>query len=507
MLLMDGDLGTMAGRYELVAVIGRGGMGTVYRARDLILGRTVAVKVLPAAFADQDATHVARFEREARAAASLSHPGVVAVFDAGAAEGTRFIVMEYVAGRSLEAVLRDDAPLEPNRAMNIAEQVADALAAAHAAGIVHRDVKPGNVMIADDGSVKVLDFGIARALDGTSLTHSASVLGTAGYMAPERTLGRRADERSDIYSLGCVLYAMLAARPPFVGEAVAAVLHQHVNVDPRPLRDLNPSVSPALDALVMDLLAKSPNVRPGSAAQVRDRLRELLTGSSAVPPREPTSPTARLAETAATRVLPRRPRANRRLVAAALAGGGLGIVLIALTSGGGGQHPAAVQRNSTASKTTSPSAHSSTNTTPSSATTTADTRAASTNTPPASVASAAGALTSLVTQDVASGTIDQQAAHEVTNRLTDILNSYQMGHTADVQHKLADLSQKATMLESDGHISSAAAPPLNAAISTLSSALIRSTPTTPAQNAPPAGQPGEPPDHGGKPPGKTKKHG
>jgi hypothetical protein len=263
---------TLAGRYELVEVIGRGGMGTVYRASDLVLRRPVAVKLLPGPLADQDPTSVARFEREARAAAALNNPAVVAVYDTGADETTRFIVMELISGDSLEAILRDDGPLDPDRAAGIASRVADALAAAHAAGIVHRDIKPANVMVAEDGSVKVLDFGIARAMDATTVTQNASVLGTAAYMAPERALGKPADERSDIYSLGCVLYALLAGHPPFRGDSAAAVLNQHANVAPRPLRGENSRVSPELDAAVMQMLAKSPDDRPQTAVEVRDRL-------------------------------------------------------------------------------------------------------------------------------------------------------------------------------------------------------------------------------------------
>jgi serine/threonine-protein kinase len=359
MLCMDGMRKTLAGRYELGEVIGRGGMGTVYRAKDLVLRRTVAVKVLPGALAESDATHVARFEREARAAASLNHPGVVAVYDSGADEATRFIVMECVSGQDLAAVLRDQAPLEPARAVSIAERVADALAAAHAAGIVHRDVKPANVMLAADGSVKVLDFGIARALDGATLTHGASVLGSAAYMAPEQALGERADERSDIYSLGCLLYAMLTGRPPFTGEAGAAVLHQHVNAEPRPPSEIDPRVSPALDALVIAMLAKAPDARPQSAAQLRGRLAampgELPTIST--PANAPTAPTAPLEQTAVTRALASHVPANaggarakrHRLAAAALLGGCalLVAVIVALATGGGSRRPEPAARHNT----------------------------------------------------------------------------------------------------------------------------------------------------------------
>src|SRR6478736_1076747 len=186
---MSGERRTLAERYALGEVAGRGGMGIVYRASDLVLHRTVAVKVLSAALVEDDSTHVARFEREARAAAALAHPSVVAIYDTGADEATRFIVMEWVSGRSLATILRDRGPLEPASAIQIAAAVADALAAAHAAGIVHRDVKPANVMVAEDGAVKVLDFGIARALDATGLTHTSAVLGSAPYMAPEQARG------------------------------------------------------------------------------------------------------------------------------------------------------------------------------------------------------------------------------------------------------------------------------------------------------------------------------
>ncbi len=306
----------LAGRYELAEVIGRGGMGTVYRAVDLVLKRSVAVKMLPGPLADQDPTSVARFEREARAAAALSHPAVVAVYDTGADETTRFIVMELVAGRSLEAVLNDEGPLDPDRAAAIAARVADALAAAHAAGIVHRDIKPANVMVAEDGSVRVLDFGIARVMDGTTLTQNASVLGTAAYMSPEQALGKPADEHSDIYSLGCVLYALLAGHPPFSGDGAAAILNQHANIAPPPLRAANGRVSPELNALLMEMLAKSPDDRPQSAAQVRDRLTSPSASQSATP--AVTAATARIDETTATRLLPsvaarrRPPAANPR---------------------------------------------------------------------------------------------------------------------------------------------------------------------------------------------------
>lgn len=291
----------LAGRYRLEEVIGRGGMSTVYRATDQLLGRTVAVKVLLASLAEQDSSYAERFAREARAAAALASPSVVTVYDTGVDEqGERYIVMEYVAGRSLAELLAEDQPLEIPRALVIAERVAEALSVAHRAGILHRDIKPANVMVAEDGTVKVLDFGIARRLDGTTLTQAASVVGTAAYMAPERALGQPGDARADIYSLGCLLYAMLTGRPPFTAEIPAALLHQQVNVAPTPPSARRPEISSELEALVLAMLAKDPAQRPQTAAEVRDRLR-ALAGLPALTEPGATAATAPL--TAATRPL------------------------------------------------------------------------------------------------------------------------------------------------------------------------------------------------------------
>jgi serine/threonine-protein kinase len=494
--VMDDAVRTLAGRYELAAVIGRGGMGTVYEATDLVLGRSVAVKLLPGLLADQDPTSIARFEREARAAAALNHPAVVAVYDTGEDDGARFIVMELISGRSLEAILREQGPLEPERAAEITARVADALAAAHGAGIVHRDIKPANVMVAEDGSVKVLDFGIARAMDGTTLTQNAMVLGTAAYMSPEQALGKPADERSDIYALGCVLYTLITGRPPFTGDSAAAVLNQHANVAARPLSSEVSRVSPGLGALVMQMLAKSSDDRPQTAAQVRDR----LTSPPASPPVVPaaTAATERLARTTAT------PDRRRLILAAVLGVLVLVIAVVALASVGSSPRTTSTASHHTnTSKAKAPTTRS--RTTPAStstaATTSTPTTASSTptttSTPaPQTVSGAAGALTALTTQDAQSGTIDQQAAQQISSAMTDILNSYDMGHTNDIQHKLGDLSQHVTMLEQHGDITSKAAPGLNQAVANFSKALASApAPATQTPGAPPAPPgPQAPPD-------------
>ncbi len=346
MLVMAAVDTTLAGRYRLEEVVGRGGMSTVYRATDRVLGRVVAVKVLLPALAEQDPTYLLRFDREARAAAALASSAVVTVYDTGLDADSHYIVMEYVAGRSLDDLLHEGRPLDVLDALRIAERVADALAAAHAIGILHRDVKPANVMVAHDGTVKVLDFGIARRLDGTTITQAASVIGTAAYMAPERALGRPGDARADIYSLGCLLYAMLAGRPPFSGEISAVVLHQQINAQPRPPSEHRPGLSAGVDGLVLDLLAKSPDARPATAAEVRDRLRRLagavLDGAATAPMTATTVPLTAATAPIATAGLSRRPPRTgpladhrRRAVLMALITGAVALIVVALLGGGG----------------------------------------------------------------------------------------------------------------------------------------------------------------------------
>jgi serine/threonine-protein kinase len=333
----------------------------VYRATDLMLGRTIAVKVLLAALADEDPTYVARFEREARAAAALTHRAVVTVYDAGVDDGERFIAMEYVDGRTLAETLRGG-PLNAPEAIRIAREVAGALAAAHAAGILHRDIKPANVMVTAEGAVKVLDFGVARPLDGTTLTQAASIVGTAAYMAPERALGDAGDARSDIYSLGCLLYAMLTGRPPFTGEHSAAILHQHINTDPRPPSRVAPGVPEVLDALVLAMLAKASAARPQTAAEVRDRLVALEpTGlASALPLPAATSAAVALDQTSATRVMSGRQPSGlaRRAALAAILTAAIALGAIALFGGGGSQSVT----TSTAHGTTTGAQHQTTST-------------------------------------------------------------------------------------------------------------------------------------------------
>jgi tRNA A-37 threonylcarbamoyl transferase component Bud32 len=263
----------LGGRYRLVRHLARGGMAEVYVAEDQLLNRTVAVKVLFPELA-RDEAFVERFRREARAAASLNHHNIVSVYDFGEDEGSWFIVMEYVEGRNLRDVIRSEGQMDPARAAALGAEVAAALAAAHAQGIIHRDVKPANVLIASDaGTVKVADFGIARAANARQgLTMPGTVLGTATYLSPEQAQGADVDFRTDVYSLGMVLYEALAGKPPFTGDSPVAVAYQQLSQQAPPPSTKNPDVPPALDAIVMKAMSKDPAQRQATAEELREEL-------------------------------------------------------------------------------------------------------------------------------------------------------------------------------------------------------------------------------------------
>jgi len=256
-------------------------MADVYLARDQLLDRPVAVKVLFPEFATDEA-FVERFRREATAAANLNHPNIVSVYDWGEADSTYFIVMEYIDGRTLSEILRAEGPLHPDRVADIGADVAAALGFAHRNGVVHRDVKPGNVLVTPTGQVKVADFGIARAITANAdedLTQVGTVMGTATYFSPEQARGETVDPRSDIYSLGCVLYELLVGKPPFSGDTPVAIAYKHVQESPVPPRHLNIALPAAIEAIVLKCLAKNPVNRYPSAEDLRADLRRFREGS------------------------------------------------------------------------------------------------------------------------------------------------------------------------------------------------------------------------------------
>ena len=287
----------LGGRYRVEDELGRGGMAKVFKGTDEVLGRPVAIKVLAPQLAD-DESFVARFRREAQAAARLNHSNLVGVYDTGEDDGIKYIVMEYVEGKTLAAYLAGGGRIMPDRAMEIAEGVCSALAVAHAAGIVHRDIKPGNIMVTPRGEVKVTDFGIARvSTTGDTVAQTVAVLGTASYLSPEQAQGQAVDGRSDIYSLGCVLYEMLAGRPPFAGDSPVTVASKQVLETPQPPSKLNPDVSTELDAVILKTLAKNPANRYQTADELRADLERARRG-------EPVIATPLLAEAAATQAMP-----------------------------------------------------------------------------------------------------------------------------------------------------------------------------------------------------------
>jgi eukaryotic-like serine/threonine-protein kinase len=299
--------GTVGGRYQLGELLGRGGMAEVRKGIDARLGRVVAVKRLRTDLAS-DSTFQARFRREAQSSASLNHPAIVAVYDTGeepAADGVAqpYIVMEFVAGRTLRDILREGRKILPERALEITSGVLSALDYSHRAGIIHRDIKPGNVMLTPSGDVKVMDFGIARAISdaASSMTQTAAVVGTAQYLSPEQARGESVDSRSDVYSAGCLLYELLTGRPPFVGDSPVAVAYQHVREPAVPPSQHDADLTPDIDVIVMKALAKRVEDRYQSAAQMRADIERYLAGRpvSAVLPPPPEE-----SSTSATAVVP-----------------------------------------------------------------------------------------------------------------------------------------------------------------------------------------------------------
>lgn len=272
----------LSGRYELRGLVGQGGMADVELAHDRILDRDVAVKILHARYAD-DPSFLARFRREAQAAASLNHPNVVGVYDTGADDGRPFIVMELVRGQSLRDLLRSE-QVAPQRAVQITADAALGLHYAHERGLVHRDIKPGNILVSEEGQVKVADFGIARAVNAENVTQTAAVFGTAAYVAPEQAQGEDVDRRTDVYSLGCVLYELLTGRQPFAADSAVALAYKHVSEAPIPPSRINRELTGPLDAVVMKAMAKDPAARYQTAREFQQDLQRAARGEQVLAP-------------------------------------------------------------------------------------------------------------------------------------------------------------------------------------------------------------------------------
>jgi eukaryotic-like serine/threonine-protein kinase len=424
---------TLADRFVLGELLGRGGMAEVYLATDRVLERPVAVKVLGSWLA-HDASFVERFRREALAAARISHPSLVAVYDAGSEEDLHFIVMEHVPGETLADALRREGPLPADRARAIAARVGEALAVAHNAGIVHRDVKPANVMLMAGGGVKLMDLGIARGIEGESITRASSILGTAGYVSPEQARGERVDHRSDIYSLGCVLYEMLTGRQPFEADNPVAVAYKHVHETPVAPTSIDPSIPSTLEAATLRAMEKDPSAR---FPNVTDMM-AALDATAPVPAVDATRPLPGAGAGAAPpgTPLPRRaerpPRRRRMVPLLAL------IVVLALLGAlafalFGGNPPTDGRANGSPSRSASPSSTDSPSASPS---------PTQSVVPVDSVDAAAEALRSVVADGVAEGRISSKAEEEILKKLDEALEKFAEGDTEKALEELDHLEEK-----------------------------------------------------------------
>jgi hypothetical protein len=457
-------------RYELGPVLGNGGMARVHQGMDRQLKRPVAVKVLSSPF-DRDKEFVERFAREAHAAARLNHPNIVAVYDSGSDDGTHFIVTELVEGETLADLLQREGALPPERVVEIAGQVCHALEAAHEKGVVHRDVKPGNVMITPEGRVKVVDFGIARTAGAESVTRTGLVMGSASYLSPEQARGEPGDERSDIYSLGCVLYQMLTGRPPFVAENPISALYQHVNEPVEPPSSIKP-VPPALENVVLRALEKEPAKRFGSVKEMEDALEAAVesdetktmplpvaAGELTAPVQrvDATAPVQRVASTGASH---RRGRSFPWAVVGAVVLGVLVVAALAMALGGADPRQAARQaardanqRSEEPSPTESPSAV----------------------LEPLSVEDAFAGLFTAIAQAQGDGA-EEDVVEDLQDRANKVLEVYRSGDGEGVQSELEEFGQKLAEAAEDGNVSLESADRIQDSLNALIFAIANDPP-------------------------------
>jgi serine/threonine protein kinase len=491
---MSPDLPQLFGnRYRVDGLIAEGGMARVYQGTDTVLGRTVAIKVLSASLA-MDPAFVARFQREAQSVASLNHPNLVGVYDIGAEGDYHYIVMEYVQGSTLDAVIRQYAPLDAGRVVAIASSVCEGLGAAHMKGIIHRDVKPANIMVEPGGKVKVMDFGIAKSgTDGH--TQVGAVLGTVKYLAPEQAYGRPLDERADIYALGCVMYEMLTGRPPIDGDSLMEIAHKLASEQPPPPSALNPEVPAHLDRIVMRALAKDPDDRYSSTASMALDLRdEVPMAAGAVPAATAvatSSPTVVQSAGDRTRVMQQRtveppPPRHWGLLAAALLllAGGAYFLLTNLLGGTDPPAPAPTPslELSVAPASPTPSPTPSRSPTPSPSPTPYPTPAPS-ETPdeeeeePAptfdrsTLQSAAGNIQGVLNAGLASGTISERASDNIMDEVAKVITQADNGDLDDAIGKVESSREEVAKYLEREEISPAEASAVNAQLNRMASAL------------------------------------
>jgi eukaryotic-like serine/threonine-protein kinase len=478
----------ISGRYRLEAVLGRGGMATVWRGVDERLGRRVAVKLLDRADT-ADPAMLQRFDREARTAGGLTHPNIVAVYDVGTDNGVPYLVMEFIDGTSLAALLASG-PLPIDQAVDVARQACDALAMTHAQGVVHRDIKPANILLTTNGTVKVCDFGIARLAyqQQTNLTAPHSAIGTSAYMAPEQASGAAVDARTDLYALGCVMYAMLTGHPPFTGDNPLTVLWQQQHQPAPAVASLRPDTPADLDALIARLLAKDPSGRPATATEVRDRLvAGAGSGTAAAPP------TRAIPVASRTRTLPvlenggesPAPVGGRSIGPAGIAAVALGAAIlaaitVALLIASPGTDAAST---GTASPPPSKAATAPGTTTPDSSAENPGTDSTSTGTPgptaaetftdnPGTDASARlAALFGVIEEQRQAGRLDAKTADKLAKELEEVGREVDKGDTGKAAEKLAELRSKLDELHRDGKITTAGYDAVQASLTQLAGAL------------------------------------